>query len=190
QAKAFCACVSPALTYPMIHIVGVTPEARTLADAFGGKVPHDVERVRIGKKEIAALFDGIHQTERTDVDAVMVGCPLLILDELAELAAMLEGRTVKTRLWLFTDYVQYSAARKAGIIERIESSGARVVHSHCPGMVARAPEEAENMVVATDSLKVAMLFAGIGWPRNWLGTREDAIRAAVNGRFERTRWLS
>jgi predicted aconitase len=39
QAKAFCACVSPALTYPMIHIVGITPEARTIEDALGEKTP-------------------------------------------------------------------------------------------------------------------------------------------------------
>ena len=49
QAKAFCACVSPVLIYPMIHIVGITPEARTVEEAFGGQVPDKVERIQIGK---------------------------------------------------------------------------------------------------------------------------------------------
>jgi hypothetical protein len=189
QAKAFCACVSPALTYPMIHIVGITPEARTLEEAFGGKVPEDVERIRIRKKDLGNVFRNLRQTEKTEIDAGVIGCPFLMFEELADIARILQGKKVRTRLWLFTDYVNYSAAEKAGILERIEASGARVVHSSCPGMVVRDRAEAEKLVFATDSLKVAMLFAGIGWPKNWLGTREDVVNAAVTGNFVPTKWL-
>ncbi len=188
QAKAFCACVSPALTYPMIHIVGITPEARTVEEAFGGRVPVDVERIRIGKKEVRDLFRSILQTDRRDVDVAVIGCPFLTLQELAGLAALLEGRTVRTRLWLYTDYVFYSASQKAGILAQIEKSGARVVHSCCPGMIDRDIKAAESLVYATDSLKIARLMAGIGWPRNWLGTRRDVVNAAITGKFEPTRW--
>jgi predicted aconitase/predicted aconitase with swiveling domain len=189
QAKAFCACVSPALTYPMMHIVGITPEARTVEEAFGGRVPAEVERIRIGKQEVRELFHGIRQTDRRDIDVAVIGCPFLTLQELAGLAELLQGRTVKTRLWLYTDYVVYSAAHKAGILARIEKSGARVVHSCCPGMIDRDSKAAESLVYATDSLKVARLMAGIGWPKNWLGTRRDVVNAAITGKFEPTRWL-
>ncbi len=189
QAKAFCACVSPALTYPMIHIVGITPEARTVEEAFGGRVPVDVESIRIGKKDVWDLFHGIRQTERRDIDLAVIGCPFLTLQELAGLAELLEGRTIKSKLWLYTDYVFYSAAQKAGILAKIEKSGARVVHSCCPGMINRDIKAAESLVCATDSLKVARLMAGIGWPKNWLGTRRDVVNAAITGKFEPTRWL-
>jgi predicted aconitase/predicted aconitase with swiveling domain len=189
QAKAFCACVSPALTYPMIHIVGVTPEARTVEEAFGGRMPANVESIRIGKREVRELFHGIRQTDRRDIDVAVIGCPFLTFQELAGLAALLEGRTVKARLWLYTDYVFYSAAKKAGILAKIEKSGARVVHSCCPGMIDRDSKAAESLVYATDSLKVARLMAGIGWPKNWLGTRQDVVHAAITGKFEPTRWL-
>lgn len=188
QAKAFCACVSPALTYPMIHIVRITPEARTVEEAFGGQIPTDVKRVRVGREEVRALFHSIHQTDRREIDAAVIGCPFLTFPELAELADMLDGRTVKSRLWLYTDFVVYGAAKKVGILARIEKSGARVVHSCCPGGVDRDTQEAESMVYATDSLKVARLFSGVGWPKNWLGTRQDVVNAAVTGRFERSRW--
>ncbi len=189
QAKAFCACVSPALTYPMIHIVGITPEARTIEDAFGGKIPPDVERVLITRSDLAAVYQNLRQTEKTSIDAAVIGCPFLMFEELADIAQMLNGQKVSTRLWLYTDYVNYSAAKKAGILEKIEASGARVVHSSCPGMVVRAPADAEKLVFATDSLKVAMLFAGIGWPKNWLGTRRDVIQAAITGTYVQTKWL-
>jgi len=189
QAKAFCACVSPALTYPMMHIVGITPEARTVEEAFGGQVPPGVERILIGKKEVREVFQGIRQTDRRDIDVAVIGCPFLTLQELAGLAALLEGRTVKTRLWLYTDYVFYQAAQKAKILAKIEKSGARVVHSCCPGMIVRDAPAAESLVYATDSLKVARLMSGIGWPKNWLGTRRDVVNAAVTGRFEPSRWL-
>jgi len=188
QAKAFCACVSPALTYPMIHIVGITPEAQTLEDAFGGEVPTDVERIPIGKAEVRALYHSVKQTENREIDVAVVGCPFLTLEEFVELADMLDGRKVKKHLWLYTDYIEYSAAKKAGLVEKIEKSGARVVHSCCPGMVDRDFQVAESLVYATDSLKMATLGAGIGFPRNWLGTRRDVVNAAITGRFERTRW--
>ena len=188
QAKAFCACVSPALTYPMIHIVGITPEAWTLEDAFGGTVPDHVERVQIGKADLRALYHGIHQTENREIDVAVVGCPFLTLEEFVELADLLDGRKVKKRLWLYTDYIMYSAAKKAGLVEAVEKSGARVVHSCCPGMIDRDFQVAESLVYATDSLKMATLGAGIGFPKNWLGTRQDVVNAAITGRFERTRW--
>jgi len=189
QAKAFCACVSPALIYPMIHVVGVTPEACTVEEAFGGEIPRDVERVVIGRKEVAQVFQGIRQTNNPDVDAAIIGCPFLTLQELAELADMLVGKKVKKPLWLHTDYVVYAAAKKAGILQKIESSGARVVHSVCPGMVDRDRQAVQKLVFTTDSLKVASLMAGIGWPKWWLGTRRDTVTAAITGRFKRTRWL-
>lgn len=190
QAKAFCACVSPALTYPMIHIVGITPEARTIEEAFGGEIPKDVERVRITKSDLAAVYQNLRQTEKTSIDAAVIGCPFLMFEELADIAGMLDGQKVSAPLWLYTDYVNYSAAKKAGILEKIEASGARVVHSSCPGMVVRAPADAEKLVFATDSLKVAMLFAGIGWPKNWLGTRKDVIQAAITGTYVQNKWLN
>ncbi len=188
QAKAFCACVSPALTYPMIHIVGITPEAQTLEDAFGGEIPADVERIQIGKADLRALFHGIHQTENREIDVAVVGCPFLTLEEFVELAKLLNGQKVKKRLWLYTDYIMYSAAKKAGLVEAVEKSGARVVHSCCPGMIDRDFQVAESLVYATDSLKMATLGSGIGFPKNWLGTRRDVVNAAITGKFERTRW--
>jgi len=188
QAKAFCACVSPALTYPMIHIVGVTPEAPTVEAAFGGEIPDDLETVHIGNRDVRALYHGIRQTDNTDIDAAIVGCPFLTLEELVGIADMLEGRQVKKKLWLYTDYVVYSAAKKDGLLDRIEKSGARVVHSCCPGMVDRDFETAESLVYATDSLKMAMLGSGIGFQKNWLGTRRDCVNAAISGTFQRTRW--
>ena len=188
QAKAFCACVSPALTYPMIHIVGITPEAQTVEDAFGGEIPADVERIQIGKADLHALYHSINQTENREIDVAVVGCPFLTLEEFVELADLLDGQKVKKRLWLYTDYIEYSAAKKAGLVEKVEKSGARVVHSCCPGMIDRDFETAESLVYATDSLKISTLGAGIGFPKHWLGTRRDVVNAAITGRFERSRW--
>lgn len=188
QAKAFIACVSPAMTYPMIHVVGVTPEAQTLEDAFGGRVPKDVERIRISKSDIANVYQGIHNTDRLDIDGACIGCPFLLYDELVKLADMLAGKKVQKPLWLYTDYIIYSAAQKSGVLAAIESSGARVVHSICPGLTVRNPSDASNMVFVTDSLKTVKLMGGPFWPKWWLGTREDTVNAAITGKFTRTRW--
>ena len=188
QAKAFCACVSPAMTYPMIHVVGVTPEAPTLEAAFGGKVPKDVERILIKKSDVAAIYQDVHNTDQLDVDGACIGCPFLMYDELVKLAGMLAGQKVRKPLWLYTDFVIYAAAKKSGVLAAIENSGARVVHSVCPGLTVRDPNIATNMVFVTDSLKTVKLMGGPFWPKWWLGTREDTVNAAITGKFERTRW--
>ena len=188
QAKAFIACVSPAMTYPMLHVVGVTPEAPTLEAAFGGTVPKDVERVRISKSDITDVYQGIHNTDKLDVDGACIGCPFLMYDELVKLADMLAGKKVCKPLWLYTDYIIYSAAQKSGVLAAIENSGARVVHSICPGLTPRDPSVVSNMVFVTDSLKTVKLMGGPFWPKWWLGTREDTVNAAITGKFTRTRW--
>jgi cis-L-3-hydroxyproline dehydratase len=186
QSKAFCACVSPALMYPMMHVVGITPEARTLEEAFGGSVPDDVKRIRVTHDDVVAVFNNIKQTDNTTIDAAVIGCPFLTIEELSDILIMLKGRKVKRKLWLYTDFIIYNAAQKAGIIESLEKSGAVVVHSCCPGMVDRSTDVAEQLVFATDSLKVASLMSGSGWPCNWFGSREDVVEAAINGIFKRT----
>jgi len=188
QAKAFIACVSPAMTYPMIHVVGVTPEAPTLEAAFGGEVPKDVERIRIRKSDVADVYQGIHNTDQLEIDGACIGCPFLMYDELVKLADMLAGKKVCKPLWLYTDYIIYSAAQKSGVLAAIEGSGARVVHSICPGLTVRDPKVAANMVFVTDSLKTVKLMGGPFWPKWWLATREDTVNAAITGKFTRTRW--
>jgi len=189
QAKAFCACVSPALIYPMMHVVGITPEARTLEEAFGGKVPEDLTPIKVTRKDVVQVFNSIHQTDNPNIDGAIVGCPFLTIQELDDIMKLLRNKQVVKPLWIYTDYIGYAAAAKAGILVSIEQSGATVVHSNCPGMVIRKPEEAEKLVFATDSLKIATLMAGIGWPRHWLGTRDEVIEAAITGRFIRKRWV-
>jgi len=188
QAKAFCACVSPALTYPMIHIVGITPEARTLEEAFGGSVPSSVPKIHIGITEVQQVYHQLRFTDNPNIDAAIIGCPFLSIQELDDLSDMLDGKKVMKMLWLHTDYVIYNAAKKAGILAKIERSGARVVHSVCPGMVDRDRTEASKLIIATDSLKIAMLMSGIGWPKYWFGVREDIVNSAITGNFRRTRW--
>ncbi len=158
-------------------------------ESFGGEAPRDVERVPVVREEIVALFRGTRQTDTPEVDAVVIGCPFLTLQKLLDLAHRLEGRKEKKHLWLYTDDVVYSAAKKTGILAAVEASGARVVHSCCPGMVDRETGTAGELIHATNSLKVVPLMSGIGWPRNWLGTREDVLNPALTGRFEPTRWL-
>ena len=188
QAKAFCACVSPALTYPMIHIVGITSEARTLEEAFGGSVPSSVPKIHIGITEVQQVYHQLRFTDNPNIDAAIIGCPFLSIQELDDLSDMLDGKKVMKMLWLHTDYVIYNAAKKAGILAKIERSGARVVHSVCPGMVDRDRTEASKLIIATDSLKIAMLMSGIGWPKYWFGVREDIVNSAITGNFRRTRW--
>jgi predicted aconitase len=188
QAKAFCACASPAMTYPMLHVVGITPEAPTLEAAFGGSLPEDAERVRVGRDDLRAIYEMLRQAGEGEIQGAVLGCPLLTLQELKQIDGLLNGREVKVPLWLYCDSMSLDAANRLGLVDKIEATGARLVHSSCPGMAPRNPELVKGDVFATDSLKTVRLFSGAFLPRWWFGQRKDVVEAAISGRVRCTRW--
>ena len=127
------------------------------------------------------------QTEKAEIDAAIIGCPLLTTLELLQIEKLLGGRELKKPLWLYCDYVVADAARRLGIIDKIEATGAKVVHSCCPGTIQRDPI-IENDVFVTDSLKAIKLCSGIGWQKWFFGQRKDVVEAAVGGKFRCPRW--
>ncbi len=188
QAKAFCACASPAMTYPMLHVVGITPEAPTLEAAFGGSLPGDVERVRIGPDDLRSVYRMPRPDDEGEIQGAVLGCPLLTIQEMKEIDGLLDGRRVKVPLWLYCDSIAWDAAKRLGLVDKIEATGARLVHSTCPGMALRDPTLIRGDVFATDSLKTVKLFSGMFLPRWWFGQRKDVVEAAISGRARCTRW--
>src|SRR5574342_306360 len=51
QLKALGAAAAASGSVALYHLVGVTPEARTLEEALGGRTP--MERIPVGRREIA-----------------------------------------------------------------------------------------------------------------------------------------
>ncbi len=165
----------------MYHIVGTTPEAHTLEQAFGRKKP--VQTLKFGKTERKLAYDMLNSANtNTEVDFVMLGCPHYSIDQVWEACKLLEGKKVKANLWIFTPSAIKELADRNGYTEIIARSGGVLMTDTCPCLGRVYPKG--TRIAAVDSAKQGhYLPAILGFP-TWFGSQEDCIKAAITGRWE------
>ena len=113
----------------MYHIVGVTPEARTLTEAFGGKEPSRV--VTITDYDFDEIRQNICQPVKA-VDFVMFGCPhVLLFKQVQEVAKMVAGKKLVMEMWILTSIGTKELADRMGLTKNIEEAGGIVVDQTC-----------------------------------------------------------
>jgi len=132
EAKQLCASLASSGGVTMCHIVGVTPEAPTMEAAFQGSAP-----------SVSGIFDERARAETVaslsahtgaEIDTVILGCPHASLREIAQIAALLEGKRVAegVRLWVSTARGTQRNAAYLGYVATIEEAGGRVLCDTCP----------------------------------------------------------
>ena len=182
KLKHFGADASSSGGVEMYHLVGVTPEASTIEQAFGGNRATEVRHY--GARERAATMERINAngTDRK-VDYVMLGCPHYTIEQIWEAAALLEGRKVHadSALWIFTPRAIKEIATRNGYTQVIEAAGGKIMTDSCSAMSRAVPPG--TRVVALDSAKQAHYLPAILGIEAWFGTTEECIAAAVTGRW-------
>jgi hypothetical protein len=180
--KHFGAAAATSGGVELYHIPGITPEAPTVAAAFG---PGPVPAVAVyGPPERQAVYDTLNsQGTSTDVDFVLLGCPHASVDQIALAARVLEGRRLSagTELWLMVPRALKDVADRSGYTAIIERAGGKVLADSCPAMSRVAPTG--TRVFATDSAKQAHYLPAILGIEAWFGTLDECIDAAVTGRW-------
>ena len=108
--KYLCVPLAVSAGIPMIHVVGVTPEALTLDAAFGGKKAK--ETVVVGMEELQTAFERLNTATSSDLDYVALGCPHCSLRELREIVHLLNGRKISPNVVFFvaTSTIKYDLA--------------------------------------------------------------------------------
>lgn len=180
--KHFGAATATSGGVELYHLPGVTPEAPTVEAAFGGaELP---AAIRYGERERAAVYETLNDQGRSaDVDFVLLGCPHASLAQLAEIAAMLEGRRLSdsVQLWVMLPRALVEPAMRAGWTRTIRRAGAQVLTDSCPAMSRAAPPG--TRVLATDSAKQAHYLPAILGIEAWFGTTAECVDAALTGRW-------
>ena len=178
--KHFGAAAASSGGVELYHLPGVTAEARSVEEAFGGNRPR--ETLRYGPGERRATYERLNVTASdTAVDLVMIGCPHASLDQIAEVCRALEGRRVhtETELWVFTPRAIRTVAEEHGYGAALRSAGAVLMSDTCPAIGRFVPPGAR--VVATDSAKQVHYLPAIMGVQGWFGSLEDCVTAAVAG---------
>jgi len=163
----------------MYHIVGVTPEAPTLETAFGGNKAK--ETLIYGQSERRQTYEKLNSARDPHVDLVNIGCPHYSLDQLREVARLLDGKKVheNVTLWIWTAHQLKAISDRNGYTDIILKAGGQLMTDSCPLNNNLFP--AGTKVVATDSAKHAHYAPAIAGLEVWFGSMKDCIEAAITG---------
>jgi predicted aconitase len=178
--KHFGAAAASSGGVEMYHVVGVTPEAETLEMALGGRKP--VVTIQYGDAERRRVYETLNANGRNpNIDYVMLGCPHASIEQFREVARLLNGKKIKTHLWMFTSRAVKTVADMSGFTRQIEEAGGVVMTDTCSAIARAVPKGTK--VVALDSAKQTHYLPAMVGVEAWFGTTEDCIQAAVTGRW-------
>ena len=180
--KHFGAAAASSGGVEMYHLVGVTPEAPSFESAFGPNRP--VERIRYGLEERRRTYEELNArgTDR-NVDYVMLGCPHAALEQMEEIAGLLEGKRISANcnLWVFTSRAIKAVADSRGLTRTIRNAGGAVLTDTCSAIGQALPPG--TRVGALDSAKQAHYLPAIMGIQSWFGSTRDCIDAAITGHW-------
>ena len=144
--KTLGAALASSGSVALYHMENITPEYQLAGE-------EDVEDIMfISDKEITETRESLSTTDR-EIDLVCLGCPHASLEEIKEVAAIVQGKTIKNKLWICTSVSVKATADRMGYTQIIESAGGNVVCDTC--MVVAPIEDMGFEVIGVNSAKAA-----------------------------------
>ena len=187
QLKAFGAGAASSGGVPLFHMVGVTPEARTLEVAFLGKQP--IQTIEVTMNALRASRRELTHTDDNQLDMVVLGSPHFSLAEFKRLAPMLKGkrRHPDVKFLVTSSRAMTQLAQKAGFLETLDSFGAQITVDTCILTSPMLPAEIQNLM--SNSAKFAYYTPGLLGKKIAFGSLEDCVNSAVAGKIVRDETL-
>lgn len=169
----------------LCHIIGVTPEARTTEEALGGG---KAEVLEVGKKEILNVYRALNDSTTRDVDAVVIGCPHLMITEIRDLARLIKGSRVSPNVRLVIGVAEpmLTFSQKCGYKEDIERAGGTFVNSCISALNPFIYIDNPAKCIATNSARAAHYMQRMsgGKTKTFYGEMKKCIQAAITGKWE------
>jgi phosphomecalonate degydratase large subunit len=153
--KSFCASLATYGGAALFHMPGLTPEA--------SNYPPPDDLIIVTQADLEVAIHSLNDTGASDVDFVSLGCPHLSIQEIAQIAQLLEGRQVLKEFWITTARPIKKIADRMGYSQVIEAAGGKFAADTC---CVVAPIQGRFTNLATDSAK-ACYYA---YAKNRLGT--------------------
>ncbi len=179
QLKALGAAAASSGSVALFHMIGITPEAPTLAAAFQSKPP--LETIEVNLPALRESRRQLTQTDSDALDLVVLGSPHFSLAEFKHLARMLAGkrRHPDVRFLVTSSRAMTSLAQKAGLLEPLEAFGAQLTVDTCILTSPMLPLEIHHLM--TNSAKFAYYSPGLLQKQIAFGSLQDCVDSAVAG---------
>ena len=182
RLKALGATAASTGGVALFHIVGVTPEAPTLAAVAEELAP----TTAVTTADLRAARDRLSTGSGGRLDAVSLGTPHFSVTEFAALAELLEGGpafAADVEVWVSTSRRVLEEARARGYVEPLLRAGGRVLTDTCTYV---APVlRAGTSVVMTNSGKWAWYAPGNLGVDTVLGSLAECVASARAGELVR-----
>jgi hypothetical protein len=183
RLKALGAAAASSGAVALLHVVGSTPEAPTLAAALQGEEPDDeqlltLDDLRRARAAVGGEAGGL-------IVAVSLGTPHASAAELSTIAELLAGRPVASgvELLVSTSRDTLADAEDSGVAGRLRASGVELLVDTCSYIspILRSPAGP----VMTDSGKWAYYAPGNIGAQVVFGSRAECVASAVVGHVVR-----
>ncbi|HEY3277497.1 MAG TPA: aconitase X catalytic domain-containing protein [Syntrophorhabdaceae bacterium] len=171
---------------PMIHLVGITPEAPTLEAACQGSAK-GLEVISISEEDVRQGYKEASSAKTDKVDLVIFGCPQCSIQEMTQAVALLEGKKVAagTELWFCTSNWVKTLCKRMGYEEKIKAAGGRIVADVGAG---DGPfiylKERGIKTMAINSVRGSYYATNLWGMGTWFGTTEECINSAIAGKWQ------
>jgi cis-L-3-hydroxyproline dehydratase len=183
QLKALGATAASSGRVALFHIVGVTPEAPTLAEAFQGRPPQ--RTVELTLRELRSGWRELSTAQDEKLDMVVLGSPHFSIAEFKQLFSLIAGqhRNPQVEFLVTTSRIVVLAAKEAGFLSALSEFGGRVTVDTCILTSPMLPSNIKRLM--TNSGKYAYYSPGLVGAEVVFGSLEDCVRSAVAGRVIR-----
>lgn len=176
--KAIAAAAATSGAVEMFHVVGLTPEAPTLADATGGR---DTKTTRVDMTVLDEALKTLSATTSGPLDAVCLGTPHFSITEFAALRDALGDRRVdpSVNLVVTTSRAVRTELQIRGWEEGLVNAGVQLVLDTC----TYYPPQAVGVTgtVMTNSAKWAYYAPGMLEVDVAFGGLADCVESAIEG---------
>lgn len=185
QYKALGAAAASSGTVALFHVVGHTPEAPTLDEAFQDKSYKSYKTYEIAMSELCAARDELSSFEGERIDMVVLGSPHYSLDEFRALLPLISGRerSSSTRFLVTTGRLVRQVLAGNGMLTELEWFGVQLTVDTCPLATPMLPPDVK--VLMTNSGKYAYYSPSLLGVEVVYGSTADCVESAVRGKVVR-----
>lgn len=183
--KAFSAASAASGSVGMFHVIGCTPEARTLKEATQGK--EDTRNVAVDEEMYWHAYEELtHLSEKREeaqsADLVLIGCPHLSYDQMEYLYRYLKigKKNEQVRFLVQTSDMVYQLLSRSGLARKMEDWGIEFMRDGC--ILNQPMNDWKLKRVVTNSGKMAYYATGHLKASVYFRGMVDCVRSAVEGR--------
>ncbi|OLS12017.1 MAG: hypothetical protein RBG13Loki_4361 [Promethearchaeota archaeon CR_4] len=168
--KLFGASLATYGSIALYHIEGFTPEASIVSPVS--------KTVIVTEDDLKQAYGEIN-SPLARVDFVALGCPHNSLEEMKAIGQSLQGKSLKSELWVLTARPIKEAAEHLGLDKPILAAGGKIIADTC--MVVAPIKEFGFHTIVTNSAKACFYSQNLHNLQVRLASLEKCIDVAVSG---------